>query len=90
VPLCSPGLPRIGVRQAVRDKHVVGPHTVIPRGFWRCAGVYRVDGMARLEEIRTGFENDVASLEPQSTTGEKSPYHSLTTILAKEKLKHGF
>jgi len=51
VPLCSTGLPRICVWEGVRDKHVVGPRAVISRGFWRCAGVYRVAGMARLQEI---------------------------------------
>jgi len=51
VPLCCTGLLRICVRQAVRDNHVVGPHTVISRDFWRCAGVHRVAGMARLQEI---------------------------------------
>jgi hypothetical protein len=51
VPLCSTGLPRICLRQAVRDKHVVGSHAVIARGFWRYANVYRVAGVARLQEI---------------------------------------
>ncbi len=51
VPLCSTGLPRICVRQAVRDKHVVGAHAGTWSGFWRCAGVYRVAGVARLQEI---------------------------------------
>jgi len=51
VPLCSTGLPRICVRQAVRDKHVVGAHAGTSRGLWRCAGVYRVAGVASLEEI---------------------------------------
>ena len=53
VPLCSTGLPRICVRQAVRDKHVVGAHAGACSGFWRCGDVYRVAGVARLQEIRT-------------------------------------
>jgi hypothetical protein len=41
-------------RQAVRDKHVVGAHAGACSSFWRCADVYRVAGVARLQGIRTG------------------------------------
>jgi hypothetical protein len=51
VPLCSTGLPRICVRQAVRDKHVVGAHAGTCSGSWQCAGVCRSAGVARLQEI---------------------------------------
>jgi hypothetical protein len=33
VPLCFTGLPRIGVPQAVRNTHVVGPHAGTSQGF---------------------------------------------------------
>ena len=55
VPLCSTGLPRICFRQAVRDKYVVGAHAGACSGFWRCAGVHRVAGVACLQEIRTAY-----------------------------------
>jgi hypothetical protein len=55
VPLCSLGLPRICVRQAVRDKHVVGAHAGICSGSWWCADVHRVAGVARLQEIGTAY-----------------------------------
>lgn len=38
VPLCPTGVPRICVRQAVRDKHVVGAHAGTCSGC-RCPGV---------------------------------------------------
>ena len=58
VPLCSAGLPRVGVRQAVRDKHVVGAHAVTGSGYWRSAGVCRTAGVAvffRKSEPHTPF-----------------------------------
>ena len=51
LPLCPTGLPRICVRQTVRDKHVVGAHTGTFSGYWRCAGVFRSAGLAHLQEI---------------------------------------
>src|SRR5438132_919526 len=51
VPLCSTGLPRICVRQAVRDQHVVGTHAGSCSGYGWCAGVCRAADVARLQEI---------------------------------------
>jgi hypothetical protein len=51
VPIRFTGLPRVGVWQAIRGEGVVGSHAGTSRGFWRCAGVYRVAGVARLQEI---------------------------------------
>jgi len=51
VPICFTGLSRVCVWQAIRGEGVVGAHAGTSRGFWRCAGVYRVAGVARLQEI---------------------------------------
>jgi hypothetical protein len=51
MPLCSTGLPRVCVRQTVRDKHVVGAHAGTCSGCWWSAGVCRTAGVARLQEI---------------------------------------
>ena len=53
VPLYSACLPRISVRQAVRDKRVVGAHAGTCSGFWCGAGVCRIAGVARPQEIRS-------------------------------------
>jgi hypothetical protein len=55
VPLCSAGFSCSCVRQAVRDKSVVGAHAGTSRGSWRCAGVCRTAGVAHLQEIRTAY-----------------------------------
>jgi hypothetical protein len=55
VPLFRLGLPRICVRQAVCDKHVVSAHAGACSGFWWCALVYRTAGVARLQEIGTAY-----------------------------------
>jgi len=82
VPLCSTGLPRVCLRQAVRDKHVIGTHAGACSSFWRCADVYRVAGVARLQEIRTGCASRSAALlgsnkpliAPVSTTTARSNF----------------
>ncbi len=51
VPICFTGLFRICVRQAIRSEGVVGSRSGTSRSFWRCAGVCRVAGVARLQEI---------------------------------------
>ena len=51
VPLCSTGLPRMCVWQAVRDRNVVGAHAATCSGCRRCAGMCRTAGVARPQEI---------------------------------------
>jgi hypothetical protein len=51
MPICFIGLSRVCVWLAIRGEGVVGPHSGTCRGFWRCAGVYRVASVARLQEI---------------------------------------
>jgi hypothetical protein len=55
VPICFTGLSRVCVWQAIRGEGVVGPHAGTSSGFWRCAGVYRVAGVAHLQEIGTAY-----------------------------------
>jgi membrane protein YqaA with SNARE-associated domain len=74
---CSTGLPRIRVREAVRDRHVVGAHAGTCSGFWRCAGMYRVAGVARLQEIRTANAFRFVTLfSSQKQTADCTPLYA--------------
>jgi hypothetical protein len=47
MPTCFASLFRGCVWKAIPGESVVGPHSGISACFWRCAGVYRVPGVAR-------------------------------------------